>query len=424
MSEPAFRSLFQRYRQSLKNLAWLSVASFAVKPLWFAFVTLLCARVLGAEGYGAFSTALSLSALVFAGTSFGINQFTVREVAADRSLASLHFTNFTVLRVAAYVAATLVALTAAAVMGYERGLILAVGLGCVFQAGTSLREYSYSFFQAFERLRPQAVSVVLDKVLVVALGTAFLLTLRTPEGTLLGMAVGIGLVAVGTAWWVSHHVAPLRRAALDRSFLLQTLRPLLPFGALSMLSMLFFRVDAIMVEALSGLTAAGQYGLAFRIVDALHMVPILIGQAVAYPRMARLASEGDSKELNLLTWMSAGLLLLASAPIALGITFTATPLTTLIAPTPGLAPAADVLRVLVWSFPLTSIRTIFYFALLSAGDLRFLVKAHSAGLVFNVAVNAVLIPTLGAQGAAIATILSEALLLLPLFVRHHHVSKA
>lgn len=415
MSKP---SLLQRYGHALRNLAWLSGASLAVKPLWFAFVTVLCARVLGAEGYGAFSTALSLSTLVFAGTSFGINQYTVREVAADRSLASLHLTNFTTLRLVAYAIATLVALLTAWALDYERGLMVAVGVACIYQAAVNLREYGYSFFQAFERLQPQAVSVVLDKVLVIAFGTALLFATRSPSGTLFGMMLGMVLTAGGTLWWISRYLAPLRRSELNPTFLARSLRPLVPFGLVSLFGMVFFRVDTVMVEALLGLTPAGQYGLAFRLVDALHMLPILVAQAVAYPRMARLASEGDYRELNTVTWMGAGLLVITSTPLALGITLAAAPLVNLLTPDPNLAPASEVLGILVWSLPLTSLRTVFFFVLLAIGDQRFIAWALGLGVVFNVTLNSFMIPAFGTQGAAVATIVSEITLLLPFLLRY------
>ncbi|MEL6706062.1 MAG: hypothetical protein AAFP15_17475, partial [Bacteroidota bacterium] len=40
-------------RRLLVNASWLGAANIAVKPLWFVFITVACARVLGADGYGA-----------------------------------------------------------------------------------------------------------------------------------------------------------------------------------------------------------------------------------------------------------------------------------------------------------------------------------------------------------------------------------
>ncbi|MEM1041291.1 MAG: flippase [Bacteroidota bacterium] len=412
------RFLLAPYRHVLKNLAWLSLASAAVKPLWFAFITFGCARVLGADGYGAFNTALSLGALCFAFTGFGINQYTVREVAADPAVASRFFTNFVAFRVVAYALAALAALVAAWLLDYDGRLILAVGLACLYQAATSLREYAHSFFQAFERLRYQAVSVVVEKVVVVALGLAALLVLGSVEGTILGMSLGMVLTTGGAVWWVARHLAPLQRESLDRAFLVRSLRPLIPFGLLSLFGMFFFRVDTVMVEAIGGLTAAGQYGLAFRIVEALNLLPVLVAQAAAYPRMARLAGAGTYGELGSVVWATVGLLLLVSLPAALAVALVADPLIGWISPDPQLGPAAAALRVLAWSLPLTSLRSTLSFALLALRDQRLLAWMLGLGVAFNIGLNLALIPQFGVQGAVYATLASEACLLAAHAVRY------
>jgi O-antigen/teichoic acid export membrane protein len=395
----------------LKNVAWLSVASAAVKPVWFAFITVLCARVLGAEGYGALNTALSLGALAFAFTDLGVNQYTVREVAGDPGLASRFLTNFVVLRLGLFALAAAGALAAAAVLGYEPTLMLAVGFACLYYAAQHLRDYFHSFFQAFENLRLQSYSVVLEKILVLAAGATLLLSTEAAEWTLLGMAAGMTLTACVVVAWGGRRIAPFRWAEFDPSFITRTLRPLLPFGLASLFSMFFYRVDTVMVEGILGLTAAGQYGLAFRIVEALNLLPLIVVHAAVYPRLSRLTKEGAYEESrSLIATVSVGLLVL-SALIALAIALPAPTLVRWISPDPELQVAAETLRVLVWAFPLTCLRTTFYVTLLAIHEQRYIAWTLGFGVVFNVGLNALLIPELGILGAAAATIASEIVLL-------------
>ena len=404
-------SLSAPYRKLLKNIAWLGVASVAVKPLWLFFITVLCARVLGAEGYGILNTALSLAALTIALTDLGLTQYTVREVAADRTRASRFLVNFAALRLGLAVPATAVALGIGVALGYERSLLLAVGFACVYFAAQSLKGYGYSFFQAFENLRYQALSVVVEKLLVILAGGVLLYLTVSPALTLLGMAVGMVLVTGLTLWWVTRHVAPFQPAEVDARFVGDSLRTLIPFALAGLFGMMYFRIDTIIVEALLGATAAGQYGLAFRIVEALNMLPLIVVHATLYPRLSSLFSEGAYDELRVLTRLGGGALLAASVPIALVLTLSASLLVGWIATDPELGPAGPALQVLCWVFPLICIRYLLYTALLALHEQRFIAAALGAGMVFNVVLNLVLIPSLGINGAAIATIGSEIVLL-------------
>ncbi len=411
-------SFLAPYRKLLQNIAWLGVASIAVKPLWLFFITVLCARVLGAESYGILNTALSLAALVLAPTDLGLMQYTVREVAANRALASRFFVNFVTLRLGLAVPATMVALGVGLALGYEGGLLLAVGFACVYFAAQSLKGYGYSFFQAFEVLRYQALSVVADKVLVILAGGTLLYLTVSPALTLLGMATGMVLVTGLTLWWVVRHVAPFRLGEFNARFVSDSLRNLIPFAVAGVFGMMYFRVDTIIVEAMMGTTAAGQYGLAFRIVEALNMLPLIVVQATLYPRLSSLFSERKYGELRTITRLGGGSLLAASIPIAVLLTLSAPFLVTWIATDPALAPAGPALQIFCWVFPIVCLRLLLYSVLLALHEQWFIAVALGIGAIFNIVLNFILIPVLGIQGAVIATICSEAILLFAYLLRY------
>jgi len=400
------------YRKALQDIAWLSAASVAVKPLWLFFITVLCARVLGAESYGVLNTALSLAALAFALTNLGVSQYTVREVAGDRSLASQYLTNFLSLRLAVAVPTAVIALAVGVVLGYERGLLLAVGFACLYYASQTLSEYCHSLFQAFERLRYQALSVVLEKVLVISGGALLLYSTTSPSLTLLGMAVGMVATAALTARWTVKFIAPFRFAELDAQFVGDSVRVLVPFALAGVFGMMYFRVDTVIVEAMLGTTAAGQYGLAFRIVEALNMLPLLLVHASLYPRLSRLFKEGNYEELRRLIRMGGTALILLSLLITVGVAGVSLPLIGWIATDLALEPAGPTLQILCWVFPLTCCRVLFYAALLALHEQRFIAVALGFGVLLNVVLNIILLPLLGIHGAAIATIASEFLLML------------
>ena len=69
--------------------------------------------------------------------------------------------------------------------------------------------------------------------------------------------------------------------------------------------------------------------------------------------------------------------------------------------------AIVVLSILSLAFPLTCIRMLLYYNLIALGRQNVVAILLGLGLTVNVLFNFVLIPRVGIQGAAIATIISE-----------------
>ena len=175
-----------------------------------------------------------------------------------------------------------------------------------------------------------------------------------------------------------------------------------------------------MVEAMIDETALGRYGLAFRIVEALNMLPLIVARSAIYPRLSRLFEHDEGYEFARLTRLGSLGLAGASLVITTGIFFAAPLIIRLIDPSPSIAPAIPALQILCWTFPLTCLRNLMYVALISMEQQNFLAKTLGGAVAFNIALNFVLIPYLGINGASLATVVSEAILLTIYFVRYRH----
>ena len=379
-----------------QNAAWIGGAGLAVKPIWFAFITVLCARVLGAEGYGALTTAMSLVAIAFSFTGWGVETYVVREVAADPGQAPRMFASFLGLRVALAALAVLGAATVGLILDYGAVLTGAVVVACAYQALTSLTVYVQGYFQALERMRTQGAVIVVERTLTVVLGAAALLWWRTPSGALAGMAGGAALAAALALSWL-RRVVPVGKGQVDVPFVRRALRPLAPFAAAGFLGVLFFRVDTVMIEGFLGEAEAGRYGLAFRVVEALSMVFLAVNSAM-YPRLSKLMAEGARREFwKVVAIVTTGMTVMCAA-IALAVALFARPAIAWAVADPKLLASASILVVLCWSLPLTAVRTLFDTVLVARGDQRFVALALAVAVAANVVSNAVLIPHPGLDG--------------------------
>jgi len=78
-----------------------------------------------------------------------------------------------------------------------------------------------------------------------------------------------------------------------------------------------------------------------------------------------------------------------------------------------LAESAAALQILIFFLPLSFINGITQYVLIALDRQRLITGAFAATVIFNFASNLLLVPLLGINGAAIATILSEVVLLVP-----------
>lgn len=406
-------------RSLIHNLSWLGTANLVVKPVWFVFITALCMRVLGGAEYGVLTTTLSLAAIAASLTEVGMIRYSTREIARDRGVAARFFTNFVALRLL-LIGVTWVGLIGVGwgYLGYRGPVLTALFFAGAYQFSLYLTEYCRALYEAFEDLRREALMLYWEKALVIGGGLAGLLAARTATATLAGMALGMMATTVLNVAWIARHLAPFRRALLSRTFLWQALRVMIPFGLATLFSRIYFRIDIVMVEQWLGETAAGQYGAAFRILEALNLLPAMVSFAAVYPRLARFQHAGQKTPFVRLLGQSFLGLGTVGALVAGALTLLAAPIIHLLAPDPVFAPAAPTLQVLTWALPLLCFNSLLYVALLTLDEQRYLAAMLGLSVLVNVGLNALLIPRQGLAGAAYATLLSEVLLLAAYLIRY------
>ena len=178
-------------------------------------------------------------------------------------------------------------------------------------------------------------------------------------------------------------------------------RDVVPIGIGIVLSALYFRIDVFLIEIWRGTGAVALYNAVFRLVEALRLFPAAV-LAVALPALCRTPSARPllvvssaltlfSVGVTLVCWLAAGRLV----AMVYGARY---------------ADAVPAFRILLASFPLMSLNYALTHQLIGWNLHRSYAAICAAALVFNVALNARLIPALSIAGAAWSTLATEALL--------------
>jgi len=401
----------------LKNITWLGLGNALVKPLWLVFITAICIRFLGLGEYGVMNAALALTGIAGSLLNFGSSQYSIREVARDRSRAAAFFSNFFPFRVVTGAIGLGLALLIGVGLGHREGDLLALAFAGCYTVAQSLTEYCRAFYRAFERLRYEAVSLILEKILVIGAGTALLLLQPRAAWVLAGMALGMFMTLLGNLHWLTRRLTTFRRTLIDRTFLRKLLPQALPLGLASIFVMLYFRTDSVMLEAIQGEVVAGQYGLAFRILESLILLPAIVVAALL-PRLSSLFGQQENDTFHRLMGRALGTMTVLSTLVAIALTVAAPLVITLMDPDPTAAPAGYALQLLVWTFPFASVNYLLSTALTATDDQKALAWMLGIAALLNIALNSFLIPMYSLYGACVATLVTEAGITAVMFVRY------
>lgn len=393
----------------MQNFTWLTLGNAVAKPVWLAFLTLGCVRLLEEDGYGVFTATLALTAIVNTFADLGLAPYLVREVARRLPDAARYLTNFLVARLFLGFLMVLCSLGVGWFLGYRGGKLLALLLAGSYTFLFSLLDLGRSLFRAVERMEFEAVNVLLEKLFVIGLGLVLLGGFHTPVAVLGGMALGLLVVTLGTLGWIHRHLTALRLDLLDTAFLRRAVVAALPFGLAGQFVMIYSRTDAVMLDVLVGASSAGYYGAAYRIMESLMLISSLVTTAI-YPRLSSLFHEQQHHAFHrllrngLLANLGIGLAVLA------GLTVFASPLMVLIKGDASFEPAAGALRLLGWGVPFMCVNGVLATALTATDQQNRLLVWLGLSVLVNIGLNSLLIPAYTITGACVATLATEMLL--------------
>ena len=365
----------------------------------FLLITVVAARRLTQEGFGIFSLASTVGWMAAIATDFGSQLHLARAIAREPRRAGALLRGWAKFRL--WTSAAALAPTVAVVFAWPsaRPHALAMVLLTATYLVSGLIEFLHYFYRGLSRSDLESTLTLAQRLGTLVL--AIVVLWARPGVTLLAVAM---LVPVVATLVVSMKLA-LSMAGDEGerlgSVAGEWLRDVMPIGAGIVLSALYFRVDVFLVEFWKGTQSVALYNAVFRLVEALRLFPAAV-IAVALPVLCRAT---NAKPLAHVSTIVTGTAVLGSAVVAV------------VAPwlVPFLygaayAPAVPAFRILLIAFPLMSLNYALTHQLIGWDGHRAYAWICGGALVFNVALNAFLIPSLSIAGAAWSTVWTECLL--------------
>lgn len=398
------QSGFKRY---VSNTSWLFAEKIFSMGLGLV-ITIWMARYLGPVQYGIYNYAASFVALFGVLSSLGLEKLVTKELLSNpHENNQIMGTSFALQLIGATLLIPVAAFSVAKVRPDNELIFIMV---LIFASAMLLRSFEVikfwfeSHVQAKQSARIYAISVFISVLI-----KAVLIVIEAPLVAFAwvvfieSVVVAVGLVTVYlkrsnkiTKWKVSFDKA---------KYLLKEAWPLILAGTLYTI---YTRIDQIMLGDMVGDKAVGIYAAAVKISEGWMFIPAILATSL-FPAM--LNARKNNYELYLQrTQHLLNLMALLGLGAGIFIVFVASPFVDIAFGTLYEA-SASVLIVHIWGGVFTAMSTIAYRYFIAEGLQKSSFYRGLIGAIVNIVLNYFFIPLYGAMGAAVATVISQAMAL-------------
>ncbi len=380
-------------------------------------LVLLIPRYLGDVGLGQLQFGQSFAALVSIGVGLGMGQMLTREIARSKDDAqALLNTAFTVRLASIPLALVIVFVVvwASGIRGESAAIVYASTASMLL---LSVGRIGVSVLRGKEDVSKIALADLIARVIAAGLGVAVLLTGQGALEFALTILVGSAINGVLVFIFANREMPIRPRYSNDQVRRLFT--GAMPFALTAGILTLYDQADTIMIRVFSGEAVLGWHSAAMRLVGATEIIPAAIAGALM-PTLAR-THISDHVAASSLGKRTVAITAALLVPVAFVLGANSERIIDLL-PIPDVFDnSSPVLTWLAVGIPVTAMLSIA--GAVSAGSDRqkIFMVVMASGLLANIALNAILIPLYensennGGIGAAIATLISEVMILFIVF---------
>lgn len=387
----------------IKNTLWLSGSEILVRIFRFILI-LYVARILGAEGWGSFSYALSFIGLFLMFSDAGISTLFIKEYVNKQTH---HIKAMVLMKFLLLVISGIIAIIAGfyfATLPIQT-LVFPVVMLLVFD---SIRDFITALLRSQEKMELEALIKIITNVTLV-IASIILISIDTTStslafGYMIGNTLGLiaSLIIAFPALKKLKNI--IRSNILKKEHFSNVIKLASPIALTGLATTIITNVDSTMLGIWNTATDVGWYASAQRIFQFTLIIPGIYVTAL-FPTLSKIYSENRERFFTI-TQKSFSLLSVIGIPIAFGGFFLADKLTTFLFGIEYL-PAGAVFAWLILAVLFTFPGALFYtLAVITETQKRISFHIFSAILI-NIIANIFLIPKLGVVGAAIGATITQ-----------------
>jgi O-antigen/teichoic acid export membrane protein len=374
------------------------IIGLALSLITIGFIT----RYLGQTGFGQYTIILAFLYFFTVLADLGLYSICVRDISRpgtdERKIASNVFT----LRFFAGLFVFSLAPLVAYFFPYPSQVKLGILIGAVGFWLMSNQQVLAGVFQKYLRMDRMALGEFLGRIVQLGL-VAFFVWQKMGFLFIVGAIVGGALVNFLLVFFFSQKYIPIS-FQFDFSFWRSLLKKSLPLGLAIIFTMIYFRIDTIMLSLMKSPAEVGIYGLAYKFLESLLFFPAMF-VGLIMPLMSKYAFS-EREKFKKITQKTLDILLIFAVPLIIGTFFLSSKIVTLIAGE-AFRLSAGVLDILIIATGIIFLGALFSNMIISLEKQKSLVYIYGAGAVINLVANFIFIPKYSYYGAAGTTVLTE-----------------
>lgn len=393
----------------LSGLFLIVLLNLLVKPFYILGIDAEIQNQVGEEAYGNYFALLNFSFLLNILLDLGITNYNTRNIAQHPQLLEKHFYKILSIRIGLFFLYGVFTMFSGLLVGFNDYEFYLLSILIFNQFLVATIQFSRSNLTGLQLFKTDAVISILDRSLLIIFCSLMLWTnifgsKVEIEWFVYAQTLAYGITALVSVITLSNRIGKLK-LQLNKAFSTAILKRSFPYALLIFLMMMYNRIDAVMIERLleDGDVQAGIYAQGFRLLDAVNMFALLFA-GLLLPIFSRLIKEkGDVQGMMELSFR-----ILMGFSLIVGI-FGYIYQDELI---PLRYPSANresivTFGYLILAFIPVSITYVFGTLLTANGSLKQLNIMAAMGVVLNVFLNYLLIQHYKAEGAAMATLITQ-----------------
>lgn len=375
----------------------------AISTVLGVAVVFLVTRALGPSGYGEYTTVITYLSFFGIVADLGLTIITAQMIserdADERRIVGTIFSFRAVTALIAYGAAPAVALLTDYTTAEKIGIVI-TAWSFFF---VSLQQTLQGIFQKNLVMRYPMIAEVWGRVALLAATVYGVWRGEHLSWFLTAVVIG-NVVNFALVWHFARRIVTFS-FAWDGVIIRETMRRCWPIAISIVFNLVYLKADMLILRATGTLEEVGYYGAAYRVVDILMMVPVMM-MGVILPIATRAWTDGNAAMVRRVVQKTWDAFAAYSVPLVLGGVVIAQPLMVLVAGDAFAASGAP-LRVLLLAFGAATVSTLFGHLIVALHKQRAVMWVYGVDALLALVAYLIFIPRFGMMGAAWATFVSE-----------------
>lgn len=388
-----------------KNTFWLGVSTVFNKLL--ALVLLIyAARILGAEEYGKFTFAIAFVSLWMVLSDLGLSKIIIREFSREKEKEKELYSLISLKILLAFGILILILLISSFTTP-EKNIQIIILIMAFYFLFNGFMGVFYSFFHARQKMEYEAWPEIIQVLLIFSLGLFVLFKFPSVENLSYAYFFAALTTLLSVLIFFHFKIFPLKiewHFPVWKKFLTMSW----PLALIGLFGIIYSYIDSVMMGFWKMFAETGWYNAAQKITMA-GLIPMGLIGASFYPALSRFSKE--SKEKFQKAWdYELEIMILFALPLVVG--------GILLAPkiiysfySLDFAPSILAFQILILTAGIIFLYRPFYDAMIVLNQQAKTFWITMTGAIANVGLNLILIPKYSLYGAAVATVITNLLIL-------------